>query len=892
MIFKSRILVAAVFLSSCNLFHKSTQDTDTPLVFNMDTASVTPASDEPEVYQASVTRLSDIIHTRLEVSFDWSKQYMYGKATITAKPYFYPQSTLVLDARGMEIKEVSLLKTEMTKTGAEARKELNAPAMEKTSVKTPLQYTYEKDLLSIRLDKEYKNTEEYTIFIDYVAKPEELKKGGGSEAITDDKGLYFINPLGTDKNKPMEIWTQGETQSTSVWMPTIDHPNERMTQEIYMTVDKKYVTLSNGELCASFDNGDGTRTDHWKMDLPHAPYLAMMAVGDFAVVKDKWRGREVSYYVEHEFEPYARNIFGNTPEMMEFFSNRLGVEYAWNKYSQIVARDYVSGAMENTTATLHSEYLQRTDRELLDKDYEEYISHELFHQWFGDLVTCESWSNLPLNESFATYAEYLWIEYKYGRDAADNHSAESRAGYFAEAERKQVPLIRYHYDDKEDMFDGHSYNKGGQVLHMLRKYVGDDAFFASLKLYLETNKFNSAEIHNLRLAFEKVTGEDLNWFFDEWFLSAGHPDLVIRTEYDAANKKEKVQIKQVQNFAKTRLFRIPLDVDVYVNGKPERHRIVISKADETFEMDAAVRPDLVNVDAEKMLLCTKSENKTVSELAFQYHHAPLYLDRYEAISKLSEKPNDSLAVKTVVEAINDKFWSIRMDAITSLKDGFANGYEKEIQDKLMELAQKDEKSAVRAIATDYLSSHYKSPELEAVYKNGLNDRSYYVLSSSMTAFAKLNPEQGMSYAKQYENEKNLDVLYAVASIYSNFGSDENNDFFVKAKDKFTGFSMIGFVSEYGAFLKRAKRDETVNNGVALLAGIAQAEGVNKYVAYYAKRSIKDLVIMYDDRIASNTEKIKTSKSANSNAPVAELESQVERDQAQRQRVADVLNGIK
>src|SRR4051812_31268705 len=185
---KFRMLVVAALFSSCNLFHK-TKNTDTPLTFNMDTASVMPASEEPQVYQASATRLSDIVHTRLEVSFDWSKQYMYGKAIITAKPYFYPQSTLVLDARGMEIKEVALYTKEQNASQKNSPDVIMAP-----SSKSPLQYKYENDLLTIQLGKEYKSSEEYSIFIDYIAKPEELKKGGGSAAITDDKGLYFINP--------------------------------------------------------------------------------------------------------------------------------------------------------------------------------------------------------------------------------------------------------------------------------------------------------------------------------------------------------------------------------------------------------------------------------------------------------------------------------------------------------------------------------------------------------------------------------------------------------------------------------------------------------------------------------------------------------------------------
>ena len=284
------IAATAILLSSCNLFKKAGHKDDDLITMNLDTVQ-TVANPEPVAYQASTTRLSDILHTKLDVSFDWGKQWMFGRAIITVKPYFYPTSTLVLDARGMEIKEVSLMKiveiisTDVKESNIKGKTYEPSSSTTKTTTKTPLQYKYENDIITIQLDKEYKNTEEYTIFIDYISKPNELKKSGGSAAITDDKGLYFINPDGKDKNKPMEIWTQGETQSNSVWMPTIDHPNEKMTQEIYMTVDKKYVTLSNGELCSSFDNGDGTRTDYWKMELPHSTYLAMMAVGDFAIVK-------------------------------------------------------------------------------------------------------------------------------------------------------------------------------------------------------------------------------------------------------------------------------------------------------------------------------------------------------------------------------------------------------------------------------------------------------------------------------------------------------------------------------------------------------------------------------------------------------------------------------
>jgi aminopeptidase N len=891
------VIGLSITLSACGLFKKSSGTNDDLPVVTLDTVQAVAKAPEPKLYQEAASRINDLLHTKLEVSFDWTKQYMYGKATITAKPYFYPVSTLQLDARGMEIKEISLLKTEQSPAPVKpvVKGRLNEPAAPVVNTtKQTLQYKYEDDVITITLDREYKSNEEYTIFIEYVSKPNELKKKGGSAAITDDKGLYFINPDGKEKGKPMQIWTQGETQSSSVWYPTIDRPNERQTQEIYMTVDKKYTTLSNGELIFSTDNGDGTRTDYWKSELPFAPYLSMMAIGEFAVVKDaKWRGKEVNYYVEKEFEPYAKAIFGNTPEMLEFYSNKLGVEYVWNKYSQVVVRDYVSGAMENVSATLHGEFMNSTERELLDSDHEDVIAHELFHQWFGDLVTCESWSNLPLNESFATYGEYLWIEYKYGRDAADLHSAQSRAGYLAESGRKQVSLIRFQYEDKEDMFDGHSYNKGGQVLHMLRKYVGDDAFFASLKLYLETNKYTAVEIHNLRLAFEKITGEDLNWFFNQWFMSPGHPDLIIRSTYDATAKKEKVQIRQVQDFTKTPLFKIPMYVDIYTgNEVAKRYKITITKADETFEFDASEKPMLVNVDAEKMLLCTKDENKTPAEWAFQYKKAPLYLDRAEALTELAKRPKDSLSTSVILAALDDKLEDLRYDAISSLKD-IQPGHEKEVKEKLIQIAKNDPKSGIRAAALEYLSEHYTDNDLQSLYKNGLNDKSYTVIGASLAGIAKSNPEEGMKLAKQYENEKSVSVLYSIADLYSKYGSDENNDFFVNVEDKFTGFNKIGYITQYAVFLKRVKKDETVNSGVAIFEKMAKDEGVSKWVAYYAKKSIKDLATMYEDRESMAAQKLKTIKEANPNAGgTQELQSQIDNARAEKEKLMAIYKGLK
>lgn len=368
---------------------------------NIEAQNTDQNKDELSTYRVTPLKVNDLIHTKLDVSFDYGKRYLYGKEWLTLKPHFYETDSLTLDAKGMDIKEIAIIQGK---------------------VKTPLKYTNDGQQLFITLNRKYKSTENYIIFIDYTAKPDELKVKG-SKAITDAKGLYFINPDGKD-DKPIQIWTQGETEASSAWFPTIDKPNQKTTSEIAMTVLAKYTTLSNGKLVSQKPNANGTRTDIWKMDLPHSPYLFMMAVGDFKIYKDTYNGKEVSYYLEPKYAPYAKQIFGKTPDMMNFYSKMLGVEYPWVKYAQIVARDYVSGAMENTSATLHGEYVQRTARELLDDNQESTIAHELFHQWFGDYVTAESWSNLTMNESFATFGEVLWHGHDAGQDAEDRSRYE------------------------------------------------------------------------------------------------------------------------------------------------------------------------------------------------------------------------------------------------------------------------------------------------------------------------------------------------------------------------------------------------------------------------------------------------------------------------------------
>lgn len=702
-------------------------------------------------YRGSYTIINDLVHTKVDARFDYDKSYMYGKAWITLKPHFYPTDSLTLDAKGMDINKVALVKGTAT---------------------TPLKFEYDGWNLRINLGKTYKASETYTIFIDYTAKPNEVKVQG-SAAITDAKGLYFINPKGEEKDKPTQIWTQGETEATSVWCPTIDKPNMKTTQETIMTVPAKYVTLSNGKLVSSKKNADGTRTDSWKMDLPHAPYLFFMGVGDYAVIKDTWKGKEVNYYVEHEYAPVARKIFGHTPEMMTFFSKITGIDYPWVKYSQMTARDYVSGAMENTTATLHQESAQQDARELIDgNSWESTIAHELFHHWFGDYVTAESWSNLTVNESFANYSETLWDEYKYGKDAGDAQNYSDMAGYLQSGSEKK-DLVRFHYPDKESMFDAVSYNKGGRILHMLRNYVGNDAFNKALNVYLTENKFQAAEAHNLRLAFEKVTGQDLNWFFNQWYFGDGHPVLDIDYVYNENAKTVQVIIKQTQKSGK--IFTLPIAIDVYNGAKKERYNVWVKNQNDTFYFKYSSRPDLVNVDGDKILLAIKKDNKTLDNYIHQYKYAGLYLDRREAIEFALKNQANSKAQDLLKQALKDPYHGLRIMAISRL-DLTNSTIKAAAEPILSDLAKNDPKSTVRAAAIGMLGN-YDNAAYNAIYSKGINDSSYSVAGASLENLLKKDKDAAIAAARKIAGAGKLKggMTEAVIKVLAQSGDESSFD---------------------------------------------------------------------------------------------------------------------
>ena len=788
-----------------------------------------------KVYRATATKINDLVHTKVKAKFDYAKSYMYGKAWITLKPHFYPTDSLSLDAQAMNINAVELVAN---------------------GKNIPLKYVYDNLSLNIKLGRTFKKGESYTIYIDYTAKPNDVKSKG-SAAINDAKGLYFINPTGEDSTKPTEIWTQGETESNSAWVPTIDKPNQKTTNEIIMTVPGKYVTLSNGVLVSQTKNLDGTRTDYWKMDLPHAPYLMFMGVGKFSIVKDSYKGKEVNYYVEKEYEKVARRIFGLTPEMIKFYSEKVtGIDYPWAKYSQMVGRDYVSGAMENTTSTLHGEGAQQNARQLVDgNEWEDVIAHELFHQWFGDLVTAESWSNITVNESFADYSEYLWKEYKYGGDIASEENYAKMQRYLGNPANAKKDLVRFYYDDKEDVFDNVSYPKGGRILNMLRHYVGDSAFFKSLNLYLNTNKFGNGSAHKLRLAFEQVTGMDLNWYFNQWYFGSGHPKVDISYAYDADSKKASVFIKQTQS--QNKIFTLPLDVDVYAGGKNTRTTVWVRNLADTFTFNAASKPDWINVDADKFTLWEKKDHKSTDEFVYQYNNAKNFVDRREAIDYATKHKNETAAFELLKKGLNDPYFKLRNRSMLALQDTTLDAA---TLSKIEQLANADPSRYVRAYAITALSKTKNSKYL-SLYVKSTKDSSYTVAGAALEAVLSVDEEKAISLLPELKKDNKGALKTAVNKV----------DFLTKGDKDFDELNK-GFATEKNL----QQKYNNLPNYIDFLGRVNNTEnfkkGLDEVVAFREKLAQYGVAPQINDLINKMSKKKEAAKAKGANA--ADIDAQL------------------
>ncbi|CAN5458490.1 M1 family aminopeptidase [soil metagenome] len=675
----------------------------------------------------------DMRHIALDLKFDWDKEQAFGTATITLAPLVPDFQKVNLDAGLMVFNSIKLGGKNLT-------------------------YNYDEKatLLSVNLDRIYKIGEPLTLVVDYRTKgeivPNTLGFGGGG-------GLKFVKPDANDPNGRRQIWSQGESDYNRFWFPSYDSPNDFATTEMTATVEKPMFVVSNGKLIERKDNGNGTETFHWKMDVPHANYLTSIVVGEYAEVKGEYAGIPISTYVFPNELKEGQVSTKNLPAMVKFFSEKTGVKYPYSKYAQTTATGF-SGGMENISATTMTPNMIHDERELLDFDSESLQSHELAHQWFGDYVTTREWAHIWLNESFATYFEALWMENSRGHDYFLYNDVRNNQQQYLETWKQgnRRPIVTKYYTNADALFDAYAYPRGGAVLHMLRKHLGDELFFKAINHYLTTNANKPVQTEQLRIAIEEATGQSMDWFFDQWIFKMGHPIFEVTQNYDDASKKLTLNVKQTQKVDPTNEYPqvefFQTFVDIEIDGNVQRVWIE-PKAENVFTFNAAQKPKLVNFDYESTLIKELKFDKPIDELIYQMQKDRDVLGRVWAFNELKDKLNAkeiSAAEKSKILAVmnqavtDEPFWAMRRDVINALTNPPSANRNPFISTETpaMQLAPgtinalmsavKDVNSNVRAAAIRGLGGT-KDAKFTDVYIAALDDRSYGVIDSAATALA-------------------------------------------------------------------------------------------------------------------------------------------------------------
>jgi aminopeptidase N len=663
---------------------------------------------------------------KLDLRFDFARQQAIGTETITLAPAVKDLKRVELDAAFMVFESVKLVKG------------------------TPLTFAYDdkKERLSINLDRAYQPNEEITIVISYhttKAPPERLALLGGG-------GLNFILPRADDPTRPKQAWTQGEAEANHFWFACFDHPNDFVTTEIVGTVEKPLSVISNGKLVSTKENSDGTHTFDWKMDAPHATYLTSVVVGEYKAVAGEYAGIPVITYVyPNEFDEGTVTA-ARLPEMVKFFSEKTGMKYPYAKYAQTMARDF-GGGMENISATTQTDNMIHDARTELDQTSDGLESHELAHQWFGDYLTARSWSDIWLNESFATYFQAMWDEHHLGHDDFLYSDVKSNQDqYFATWNRGQRrPIVTKHYTSPDAVFDTYAYPRGGAVLHMLRTFLGEDNWWRSINHYLTKYAHQPVETAQFRIAIEETTGQPMDWFFDEWVYKMGHPVFRVTQTYDQTKKELTLKVRQEQKsdpesqYPQVGFFQTPVDIEIgtATNTRVERAQIE-AQEEQTLKFTVDAEPLLVGFDYQGTLIKEITFTKPTPELVYQLKNDKDLLGRIWALSQLSARMKDEKTVAAERETIRmavaeaatkDQFWGARANATASLSGS------KESKDALL-AATKDSNSTVRMLAVNSLAAT-KDPSLANVYLELINDRSYQVIRAAATALGQTRNK--MSY---------------------------------------------------------------------------------------------------------------------------------------------------
>jgi aminopeptidase N len=689
------------------------------ILFILVISSICLSAQQIDIYQRPVqverSHDFDAQHYRLQLTFDLDRKEFWGENKVTLKSLHDEFRECIFDAK------------ELVATEVVDRRNM------------PLEFVQTEDQLIISLSRAYSYGEEVVFTIKYHAKDPK-------------KGFFFSDE--TPRN-PKMVSTDSFPDEARHWFPCYDYPHDKVTMELIATVQKPNKVLSNGRLVSIKENEeDNSVTYHWFQDLPHSTYLSMVAIAPFVVIEDSLGSLPVNYWVYEQDVKDARRIFKKTPYMIEFFNDLYGYDYPWAKYDQVETPTQGGGA-EATSATILGQNVIYDEKADKDFSWETIIAHEIAHQWWGDLITLRTWSETWLNESFGTYSDYLYTRFDKGEEEGALAHLEKKNSYLREAHTRYIrPIVFNRYEHPGQNFDRHTYPKGACVLHMLRFILGDKPFFRTLKHFLHKHEFQAVETRDFMTAVKEATGQNLDWFFEQYIYSPGHPVFDIGYRWDENQKKVLLTVKQVQDFSLgIPVYRIPVIIGILTPGGKTSKKVWIEQKEELFEFAAKEKPLLVRFDEGNYLLKEWSFEKTADELLYQLGNDDV-IGRMWAASELVKHAGDPrVRVELEKGMQHDPFWAVRRSALEALSEAETN-----LDVELIKKASVDRNSKVRIAALQILGET-RSPELVEFFMErfGAED-SYAAQAEALRSIGKCGDRTHLSFlrkAAEMESPRNV-----------------------------------------------------------------------------------------------------------------------------------------
>ncbi len=574
------------------------------------------------------------VHRRIELKLDFERRTLSGSCTLEITPSREGLAKAEFDAVGLDIQSV-------------------------TVDGNPSGFEYDNERLEVPLDRPGAR---HSVRVEYVAAPRD--------------GVFFTGPDGEHPEKEVQAWSHNEAEAARHWFPCHDHPGERSTCELILTVPKLFRVISNGKLLSTKEDGENA-TYHWREDVPHATYLTSFVAGKFGVIEEEVEGVKVRYNFPESKRGDVPKYFGETPNILKVLGELVGMKYPYEKYDNTTVEDFVAGGEENINATTYATnyYPDASSAEDFATTYSvphqgavNLVAHETAHQWFGDLVTCADWAHAWLNEGFATYFELLYTEKTLGTEQMLWEKSSRLDAYFDEdKDEYRRPIVERDYVWPDDLFDAHLYPKAAAMLHELRFIMGDAAFFRGIAAYLDTYARSTAETHDFRKAMEKSSGLQLEEFFEQAFYRKGHPEFEVAYSWDDAAISATLKVKQTQATDDgTPVFKLPCEVVFYVAGERRAFRVVLDGAEQTLTFVLPSKPAIVEFDPRAWLLKKVKFEKTLDLLLSQLAKSEDASSRAEAAAALGRMRSEKAVEGLRQAASEDPFWHVQSSALEAL----------------------------------------------------------------------------------------------------------------------------------------------------------------------------------------------------------------------------------